>query len=172
LSGRTVADSLRLVLCARCGHQNPEDARFCSSCGAPLGPVDNEETTLTLSAVEAATEEDELDRYLDELAPGMGMLVVRHGPNAGSSFRLEEPVTSIGRHPDSDIFLDDITVSRRHVAVERTADGYTLRDVGSLNGTYVNRKRVDEAVLRYGDEVQIGRYRLSFIVGGEREREA
>jgi hypothetical protein len=150
------------VICARCGHQNPEDARFCSSCGAPLGAAD-EETTLTLSAVEAATEEDELERYLDGLAPGLGMLVVRHGPNAGSSYRLEEPVTAIGRHPDSDIFLDDITVSRRHVAIERGDDGYTLRDVGSLNGTYVNRKRVDEAFLRHGDEVQIGRYRLSFV---------
>jgi hypothetical protein len=159
------------VLCARCGHQNPEDARFCSSCGAPLG--DNEDTTLTLSAVEAATEEDELEHYLDGLAPGVGMLVVRHGPNAGSSYRLENPSTAIGRHPDSDIFLDDITVSRRHVVVEHDGDGYTLRDVGSLNGTYVNRARVDEATLQYGDEVQIGRYRLSFVIGGDRgERDA
>jgi hypothetical protein len=159
------------VLCARCGHQNPEDARFCSSCGAPLG--DNEDTTLTLSAVEAATEEDELENYLDGLAPGVGMLVVRHGPNAGSSYRLEQPSTAIGRHPDSDIFLDDITVSRRHVVVEHNGDGYVLRDVGSLNGTYVNRARVDEATLQYGDEVQIGRYRLSFVIGGDRgERDA
>jgi hypothetical protein len=155
------------VICARCGHHNPEDARFCSSCGAPLGAADDE-TTLTLSAVEAATEEDELERYLDGLAPGVGLLVVRHGPNAGSSFRLDEKVTAIGRHPDSDIFLDDITVSRRHVVVERD-DGYTLRDVGSLNGTYVNRKRVDEARLRYGDEVQIGLFRLIFVLGGERD---
>jgi hypothetical protein len=152
------------VLCARCGHQNPEDARFCSSCGAPL-TGENEETTLTLSAVEAATEEDEIDHYLDGLAPGVGMFVVRHGPNAGSSYRLDEKATSIGRHPDSDVFLDDITVSRRHVAVERDDDGYTLRDAGSLNGTYVNRKRVDEARLRHGDEVQIGRYRLTFVLG-------
>ena len=149
MSGVGLAGSLRLVLCARCGHQNPEDARFCSSCGAPLGAAENEETTLTLSAVEAATEEDELERYLDGLAPGVGLLVVRHGPNAGSSYRLERAGRpSIGRHPDSDIFLDDITVSRRHVVVERDDDGYTLRDVGSLNGTYVNRKRVDEAQLR------------------------
>jgi hypothetical protein len=157
------------VLCARCGHQNQEEARFCSSCGSPLGASESEETTLTLSAVEAANEEDELERYLAELAPGVGMLVVRHGPNAGSSYRLEQPVTTIGRHPDSDIFLDDITVSRRHVVVEKGSAGYTLRDVGSLNGTYVNRKRVDEAHLRYGDDVQVGRYRLTFIVGGERD---
>ena len=157
------------MLCARCGHENQADARFCSSCGASLTGSDNEETTLTLSAVEAADAEDELERYLDELAPGVGLLVVRHGPNAGSSYRLDQPVTAIGRHPDSDIFLDDITVSRRHVVVERDSQGFTLRDVGSLNGTYVNRQRVDEARLKYGDEVQIGRYRLSFVVGNERE---
>ena len=161
------------MLCARCGHQNPEDARFCSSCGAPLAPGESEESTLTLSAVEAATEEDELERYLDGLAPGMGLLVVRNGPETGSSYRLENEATAIGRHPDSDVFLDDITVSRRHVVVERGADGYVLRDVGSLNGTYVNRKRVDESPLRYGDEVQIGRYRLSFVIGADRgDREA
>ena len=78
-------------------------------------------------------------------------------------------MTAIGRHPDSDIFLDDITVSRRHVVVERDSQGFTLRDVGSLNGTYVNRQRVDEARLKYGDEVQIGRYRLSFVIGGAKE---
>ena len=171
MSARAGAGSLTAVLCARCGHQNPDEARFCSSCGAPLGAADNEETTLTLSAVEAASEEDELDRYLEGLAPGLGMLVVRHGPNAGSSYRLDKEVTTIGRHPDSDIFLDDITVSRRHVAMERDEHGYTLRDVGSLNGTYVNRERVDEARLRHGDEVQIGRYRLTFVLGGQAARE-
>ncbi len=160
------------MICARCGHQNPSDARFCSSCGAPLSGSEHAETPLPLSAVEAASEEDELERYLDGLAPGVGLLVVRHGPDAGSSYRLEEPETAIGRHPDSDIFLDDITVSRRHVVVDRDDDGYALRDVGSLNGTYVNRKRVDDARLHHGDEVQIGRYRLSFVVGAERaERE-
>jgi hypothetical protein len=156
------------VVCARCGHQNPDDARFCSSCGASL-TGDHEDTTLTLAAVESADEEDELERYLDGLAPGVGLLVVRHGPDAGSSYRLERAETSIGRHPESDVFLDDITVSRRHVSIERTADGYELHDAGSLNGTYVNRVRVDDARLQYGDEVQIGRYRLSFVIGGERE---
>ena len=95
------------------------------------------------------------------------MLVVRHGPNAGSSYRLEQPATTIGRHPDSDVFLDDITVSRRHVVIDRMVNRYVLRDVGSLNGTYVNRERVDEATLRHGDELQIGRYRLSFVLGSE-----
>jgi hypothetical protein len=147
-----------------------DDARFCSSCGAPLGAAgDDDNATLTLSAVEAADSEDELEHYLDGLAPGVGLLVVRHGPETGSSYRLELPSTAIGRHPDSDVFLDDITVSRRHVVIDRGEGGYTMRDVGSLNGTYVNKERVDEARLKYGDELQIGRYRLSFVIGGERE---
>jgi hypothetical protein len=160
------------VLCARCEHENPGDARFCSSCGAPLTAASSDETTLTLSAVEAESEHDELEKYLDELPAGVGLLVVRQGPEAGSSYRLDQPTTAIGRHPDSEVFLDDITVSRRHVVIERDEDNeFTLRDAGSLNGTYVNRKRVDEARLHYADEVQIGRYRLTFVVGGERERE-
>jgi len=85
------------VLCARCAHQNPEDARFCSSCGAPLSG-ENDESTLTLSAVEAADSEDELEHYLTELPPGVGLLVVRHGPGTGSSFRLDETSTPSARH--------------------------------------------------------------------------
>jgi pSer/pThr/pTyr-binding forkhead associated (FHA) protein len=152
------------VLCPRCGHENPRDARFCSSCGAQL-PGDDKTTTLALTAVEAAEDTDDLARFLEGLPPGVGLLVVRHGPNAGSTYRVESGTTTIGRHPDSDIFLDDITVSRRHVAIDKTPDGYRLKDVGSLNGTYVNRERVDEADLRHGDEVQIGKYRLSFVLG-------
>ena len=157
--------SLSEMVCARCGHTNQAEARFCSSCGAPLAAEDDTATTLTLSAVEAADLEDELERYLEGLPLGVGLLVVRHGPETGSSYRLESPVTAIGRHPDSDIFLDDITVSRRHVELVKDDQGYLLRDVGSLNGTYVNRERVDEARLHHGDEVQVGRYRLSFVLG-------
>jgi FHA domain/zinc-ribbon domain len=157
------------MVCVRCGHTNPADARFCSSCGAPLTADEEDATTLTLSAVEAAETEDELERYLEGLPPGIGLLVVRRGPETGSSYRLEAPVTTIGRHPDSDIFLDDITVSRRHVQLQKDGQGYVLRDVGSLNGTYVNRERVDEARLQHGDEVQIGRYRLSFVLGAVEE---
>jgi hypothetical protein len=154
------------VVCTRCGHANQPEARFCSSCGAGLG-VPADEATLTLLAVEAAGVEDELATYLEGLPPGVGLLVVRHGPNVGSSFRLDKEHTNVGRHPDSEIFLDDITVSRRHVVLDRTPNGYVLRDVGSLNGTYVNRERVDEATLRHGDELQIGRYRLSFVLGSD-----
>lgn len=155
------------MICGRCGHPNPDGANYCSSCGAPIVPA--EETTLTLSAVEAADVEEDLAKYLEELAPGVGLLVLRQGAVAGSSYRLEAPVTTAGRHPDSDIFLDDITVSRRHAIIERDADGFKVRDAGSLNGTYVNRERVDEARLRTGDELQIGRFRLSFVVGEARQ---
>lgn len=154
------------VVCARCGHTNQPGARFCSSCGASLD-AQADDATLTLQAVEAAGDEDELATYLEGLPPGIGLLVVRHGPDAGSSFRLEAEHTNVGRHPDSEIFLDDITVSRRHVVLDRTPNGYKVRDVGSLNGTYVNHERADEAVLRHGDELQIGRYRLSFVLGAD-----
>ena len=95
----------------------------------------------------------------------MGMVVVRRGPNAGSRFVLDRDVTTLGRHPDSDIFLDDITVSRRHAAVRRVDGGYEVADVGSLNGTYVDHKRVDTAPLHHLADLQIGRFVLVFLVG-------
>jgi hypothetical protein len=158
---------LGVVICGRCGHPNPEGANYCSSCGAPI--VAPEETTLTLSAVEAADVEEDLAKYLEELPAGVGLLVLRRGANAGSSYRLEAPSTTAGRDPDSDIFLDDITVSRRHAVIEQQGDGFIVRDAGSLNGTYVNRERVDEAPLHTGDELQIGRFRLSFVLGEPKE---
>jgi pSer/pThr/pTyr-binding forkhead associated (FHA) protein len=99
---------------------------------------------------------------LEALAPGTALLVVSRGPNAGSRFLLDADVVTVGRHPDSEIFLDDITVSRRHAEFRRAKDGFDVVDVGSLNGTYVNRERVDHANLVGGDEVQIGKYRLVF----------
>jgi pSer/pThr/pTyr-binding forkhead associated (FHA) protein len=96
--------------------------------------------------------------------------VVRRGPNAGSRYVLDAAATALGRHPDSDIFLDDITVSRRHAVVRRLAgDGYEVNDVWSLNGTYVNHERVETAPLHYLDELQIGRFVLTFLVGGVTE---
>jgi pSer/pThr/pTyr-binding forkhead associated (FHA) protein len=99
----------------------------------------------------------------DTLPPGNALLVVVRGPNAGSRFLLDADFTSTGRHPDSDIFLDDVTVSRRHAEFYRQGDRFTVRDVGSLNGTYVNRERIEEAELVGGDEVQIGKFRLLFL---------
>ena len=93
------------------------------------------------------------------------MLVVRRGPNAGSRFVLDVDLVTAGRHPDSDIFLDDVTVSRRHAQFLRLESGYAVKDVGSLNGTYVNRHRIDEAKLASDDEVQIGKYRFVYLAG-------
>jgi pSer/pThr/pTyr-binding forkhead associated (FHA) protein len=102
---------------------------------------------------------------VDGLPKGSALLVVKRGPNAGSRFLLDQPVTLAGRHPGCDIFLDDITVSRRHAEFRWESDEFQVVDVGSLNGTYVERKPVDSAVLVDGDEVQIGKFRLVFLTG-------
>jgi pSer/pThr/pTyr-binding forkhead associated (FHA) protein len=157
---------LGIVFCNQCGHLNTDDANFCSSCGALLEPERSDDTTITFLPVEGSGEtEDELSVSLD-LSEGAAMLVVKRGPNAGSKYALDNDVTRAGRHPNSDIFLDDITVSRRHAEVVRQGDGYKVRDAGSLNGTYLNRERIDEAPLANGDELQIGKYRLVFFSGG------
>lgn len=103
----------------------------------------------------------------DELQPGQALLLVKHGPNAGSTFLLESDVTTAGRGTDSDVFLDDVTVSRKHAELRRRDDGWFVHDVGSLNGTYVNRERVDVTKLASGDELQIGRFKLVFFAAGE-----
>jgi len=102
---------------------------------------------------------------LEALPAGSALLVVKRGPNAGSRFLLDQAMTSAGRHPDSDIFLDDVTVSRRHAEFRQDGEEFLVVDVGSLNGTYVNREPVDSAVLANGDEVQIGKFRLVFLAG-------
>jgi pSer/pThr/pTyr-binding forkhead associated (FHA) protein len=102
---------------------------------------------------------------VEGLPVGSALLVVKRGPNAGSRFLLDQATTSAGRHPDSDIFLDDVTVSRRHAEFRREGGEFVVIDVGSLNGTYVNREPVDQAVLAGGDEVQIGKFRLVFLTG-------
>src|SRR5215467_14605399 len=104
-------------------------------------------------------------RVAGSLPPGMALLVVRRGPNAGARFLLDHDLTTSGRQPDSDIFLDDVTVSRRHAEFHRGSNAFTVRDVGSLNGTYVNRERVESATLSNDDEVQSGKFRLMFIAG-------
>ena len=102
---------------------------------------------------------------VEALPQGSAMLIVQRGPNAGSRFLLDHDTTTAGRHVDSDIFLDDISVSRRHVQFRRTADGVVVKDLGSLNGTYVNRELVDEVLLQPEDEVQIGKFRLVYYAG-------
>ncbi|WP_333619019.1 glycogen accumulation regulator GarA [Dietzia sp.] len=102
---------------------------------------------------------------VEGLPEGQALLVVKRGPNAGSRFLLDQATTSAGRHPDSDIFLDDVTVSRRHAEFRQEGQSFSVVDVGSLNGTYVNREPVDSAALSNGDEVQIGKFRLVFLTG-------
>jgi hypothetical protein len=163
------------IYCARCGRPNPDDARFCSNCGTQLsnvamgGPRPGETTsTLSLGRAEDADFGDDLfpdSAAFGALPEGSALLLVMRGPNAGSRFRLDGDLTTAGRHPDSDIFLDDVTVSRRHAEFYRRGTLFTVRDVGSLNGTYVNRERIEEAELVGGDEVQIGKFRLLFLTG-------
>ena len=159
------------VYCSRCNRPNPDDARFCSNCGAPLtraaagGPGETTSMITPVTGEPDYIEEPSFDySAVDSLPPGTALLVVLRGPNAGSRFLLDHDFTSTGRHPDSDIFLDDVTVSRRHAEFYRHGgDRFTVRDVGSLNGTYVNRERIEEAELYGGDEVQIGKFRLLFL---------
>ncbi|GGT60214.1 hypothetical protein GCM10014713_61980 [Streptomyces purpureus] len=170
-----------MPVCTRCGHRNAADSRFCSHCGAPLrgtAPAERASettSTISISGLEAYEAEvtgqhavpslsPEAQAAVDALPPGSALLVVRRGPNSGSRFLLDGELTTAGRHPQSDIFLDDVTVSRRHVEFRRTQEGtFTVADVGSLNGTYVNREPIDSVVLlATGDEVQIGKYRLVF----------
>jgi hypothetical protein len=155
------------MYCTNCGHRNPEGANFCSSCGAALAEAGGTDTTVTFLPGELESDlEEEVHISPDELEGGRAVLIVKRGPNAGSKFFLDTDSTTIGRHPDSDIFLDDITVSRRHAEIRRKDEAFTLHDVGSLNGTYVNRERVEGADLRSGDEIQIGKFKLVFLTGG------
>jgi pSer/pThr/pTyr-binding forkhead associated (FHA) protein len=153
-----------VVTCPHCGHQNPLGSHFCSSCGREIGgPTEHGTTASVLVPLDSQAEEVRVE--LDELPPGVGMLVVTRGPNSGSRFALDQDVVTAGRHPDSVIFLDDITVSRRHAEVRRIPEGYEVADVGSLNGTYLNRERVEACTLQDGDELQIGTIKLLFLAG-------
>jgi pSer/pThr/pTyr-binding forkhead associated (FHA) protein len=172
--------------CTSCGHRNPDDARFCSQCGTRLvtpdsagspgeaGATPREDdpsATMTFRAPpkQELPEERPLNAEdaaaVDALPSGSALLVVQRGPSAGSRFLLDTDLVTAGRHPDSEIFLDDVTVSRRHAEFHRQPDGFHVTDVGSLNGTYVNRDRIDDVLLQGGDEVQIGKFRLVFFAG-------
>ncbi|MDI3331812.1 MAG: FHA domain-containing protein [Micrococcus sp.] len=112
---------------------------------------------------------DEEDRAaINALPIGSALLVAHAGPNQGARFLLDQDVTTVGRHPNADIFLDDVTVSRKHAEFRRSGEGFVVVDSGSLNGTYVNHDRVDSVALRSGMEVQIGKFRLTFYAGTQR----
>jgi pSer/pThr/pTyr-binding forkhead associated (FHA) protein len=154
--------------CTNCGQQNPAEARFCSQCGTRLAAAASAESlsettaTITFDVDERGLGSSE-SAAVDALPVGHALLVVQRGPSAGSRFLLDDDIVTAGRHPDSEIFLDDVTVSRRHAEFRRSGPTYAVADVGSLNGTYVNRDRIDEVTLQDGDEVQIGKYRLVFF---------
>ena len=138
---------------------------FCSSCGNALA-TGGDDATVTLRPVDHGDSAEESPAFAPgEVPHGSGVLVVTRGPNVGARYVLDAGVTRAGRHPDSDIFLDDVTVSRRHAEFRLETAEFQVVDVGSLNGTYVNREPVDSAVLANGDEVQIGKFRLVFLTG-------
>lgn len=149
------------VFCNSCGHRNPPNASFCSSCGAVLDMPD--ERTVVIAQVDPM---QDLPGPSDNATIRLGdidqhaVLVIRSGDLIGNRFTLSKDITQIGRHQDSDILLDDITVSRRHAEVVRTSKSLIVRDLGSLNGTYVNQSRVDEFALQHGDELQVDKYRM------------
>ena len=172
--------------CSQCGSQNADNAKFCSQCGQRLAEpaatgdsgASDSTATITFGAVSGAKDTGEERPVLgeadaaavDALPPGSALLVVQRGPGAGSRYLLDTDTVTAGRHPESDIFLDDITVSRRHAEFRRTAEGYEVHDVGSLNGSYVNRDRIDDAVLQNGDEVRVGKFRLIYFTSDAASR--
>jgi hypothetical protein len=148
------------VYCPECGFQNPETSNYCARCGALLVRDEaGSDTTMSYTP-----EEGDDDAVLDEIKGEGPALVVRSGGGrAGEHFQLESEETTVGRSPDCDVFLDDVTVSRRHALVVRRDGRYFIEDRGSLNGTFLNRRRIESGPLEDGDELQIGKYRLTFL---------
>ncbi len=158
-----------MAICNECGFENPEGARFCSSCGVPIGMTSSaDDPTALHTSIIVPDGSFDLPSVEDLPPNALATLVIRQGPKKGSRIALEgggQDVT-IGRHPESSIFLDDVTVSRRHAVVQPVDGGFLVRDVGSLNGTYVNQERVEEQILNNGDELQVGKFKLVFVAVG------
>lgn len=168
------------MACPHCGHHTASDDRFCGACGAPLvgSPADEgvaeglEHTSIVLRPGEV-TGSGSLaavgSGHHFDIPTGSALLVVHRGPGEGQEFSLDARagVLTVGRSSDAEIFLDDVTVSRHHAEFRHGAEGWSVRDIGSLNGTYVNRVRVDDQRLAGGDEVQIGKFRFAFLLGVE-----
>lgn len=179
------------MFCSHCGQQLGDKDNFCAECGTPVRRPDPTEVISTADgtdedggAGDAADDgpadvittvsidldnerERELLRDLPQLAAGTGLFVVVRGPLAGARYVLDQDVTSIGRHPDADLLLDDVTVSRHHAEVQRRDGQLVLVDMGSLNGTYVGSHRVEEHALAMGDQVQVGRFKLVYVAAGD-----
>lgn len=141
------------IVCARCSHPNSEASNYCSSCGFDLN-----------RSIDETTENHIIDfAALEQSDIVAASFVVKRGAKAGSRYDVNKPVITLGRHPESDVFLDDVTVSRRHAEVHRGESEVRLVDTGSLNGTYLNRERIESTTLRSGDEVQVGKFKLVFL---------
>ena len=163
--------------CPNCGVKVHIDDHFCAECGTALqaGTTNEnlEHTGSITSIIKIGTGTNSGPMApvgspsLADLPTGSALLVVQRGPGDGSEFKLNADLMSVGRSPDSDVFLDDVTVSRKHAEFRRGSAGWSIRDTGSLNGTYVNRRRVEDRQLNGGDEVQIGKFRFVFLVGVE-----
>jgi len=147
------------VYCPECGYNNPESAHFCAKCGAALVVPEEGESTEAFQAPEL----ENLDPLEDLGVNGAALIVRSGGGRSGETFPLEGSPTTIGRSPDCAIFLDDVTVSRKHAVFSQQGERWVLEDQGSLNGTFVNRDRVETTELSDGDELQIGKYRLTFL---------
>jgi pSer/pThr/pTyr-binding forkhead associated (FHA) protein len=152
---------MSFVYCPECGFQNPAAANYCSKCGALLAKEESGVET-TMSYVPEDGEDDAAAP--EDLGVERPALIVRSGGGrTGETFRLEGERTLIGRSPDCEIFLDDVTVSRKHAVVHRREDAFVIEDLGSLNGTFLNKRRIESGELNDNDELQIGKYRLSFL---------
>jgi hypothetical protein len=149
-----------VVYCSECGFQNPEAANYCSRCGALLTKGEaSGEATETFSAEDVREHLDDEDFGLE----GPALVVRSGGGRAGESFHPSAERTRIGRSPDCEIFLYDVTVSRNHAVLIQRDGRFVVEDQGSLNGTFVNRRRIESATLEEGDELQVGKYRMTFI---------
>ncbi len=157
------------MYCNQCGSQNPSGAKFCAQCGTKLTGQPDATTGMLHDAGDEMVlanndERIDVDGMRQELSPHTALLVSVRGPNVGARFLLDKDVITVGRHPESDIFLDDITVSRRHAEFRRTGDTFLVADVGSLNGTYINGSRSEQQTLAHGDTVQVGKFRLQSLI--------
>jgi hypothetical protein len=152
--------------CPECGFVNPEGANYCQKCGAYLARPEghDEPSTLTYKIAETGDfERVDIEEMVE--AEGAAVVIRSGGGRSGESFAIDRERMSIGRTPDAAIFLDDVTVSRNHALLVRRREGLYIDDLGSLNGTYVNRKRIDSHRLEDGDELQVGKYKLTYLAG-------
>ena len=152
------------VHCPECGFVNAEGANYCQKCGAYLSrPEGGDEPTTMTYKVDETGEMQPIDLDQEVEQAGAALVIRSGGGRAGESFTIDQDRMSIGRTPDAAVFLDDVTVSRNHALMVRRQDGYYVDDLGSLNGTYVNRRRIESHKLADGDEIQVGKYKLGYL---------